>query len=126
GADVVVDGTDTFETREVVAAACEELGVPLVWGVVQEFHAQVTVFWADPPVGHAPVRLSDLYPPDASREAPSCAQVGVLGALCLQVGALLATETVKLVTGVGEPLLGRVLVIDALRARIDEVPLRPA
>ena len=126
GADVVVDGTDTFETREVVAAACEELGVPLVWGVVQEFHAQVTVFWSAPPTGHPPVRLSDLYPPDASREAPSCAQVGVLGALCLQVGALLATETVKLITGVGEPLLGRVLVIDALRARTDEVPLRPA
>jgi len=126
GAHVVIDGTDTFETREAVAAACEGLGVPLVWGVVQEFHAQATVFWSAPPAGTVPVRLADLYPPDAGREAPSCAQVGVLGALCLQVGALLATEAIKLITGVGEPLLGRVLVIDALRGRTDEVPLRPA
>ena len=126
GAHVVVDGTDTFQTREIVAEACEELGVPLVWGVVQEFHAQATVFWSAPPQGATPVRLADLYPPDAAREAPSCAQVGVLGALCLQVGALLATETIKLLTGVGEPLLGRVLVIDARRGRTDEVPLRPA
>ncbi|MEV5069173.1 ThiF family adenylyltransferase [Microbacterium sp. LMI12-1-1.1] len=126
GAHVVIDGTDTFETREAVAAACEDLGVPLVWGVVQEFHAQATVFWSTPPAGAVPVRLADLYPPDAGREAPTCAQVGVLGALCLQVGALLATEAIKLITGVGDPLLGRVLVIDALRARTDEVPLRPA
>jgi adenylyltransferase/sulfurtransferase len=126
GAHVVVDGTDTFETRDAVAAACEELGVPLVWGVVQEFHAQATVFWSAPPEGHAGVRLSDLYPPESVGDVPSCEQVGVLGPLCLQVGAILATETVKLVTGVGEPLLGRVVVIDALRGRTDEVPLRPA
>jgi adenylyltransferase/sulfurtransferase len=126
GAHVVIDGTDTFETREAVAAACEELGVPLVWGVVQEFHAQVTVFWSAPPAGTDPVRLADLYPPDAAREAPTCAQVGVLGALCLQVGSLLSIEAIKLVTGTGDPLLGRVLVIDALRGRTDEVPLRPA
>ncbi|MFD4959150.1 ThiF family adenylyltransferase [Microbacterium sp. NPDC058389] len=126
GADVVIDGTDTFPTREAVAAACEQLGVPLVWGVVQEFHAQATVFWSAPPAGTAPLRLADLYPPDAAADAPSCAQVGVLGALCLQVGSLLATEAIKLVTGIGEPLYGRVLVIDALRGRTDEVPLRPA
>lgn len=126
GAHVVIDGTDTFETREAVAAACEALGVPLVWGVVQEFHAQATVFWSSPPAGTAPLRLADLYPPDAARDTPSCAQVGVLGALCLQVGALLATEAIKLITGVGEPLLGRVLVIDARRGRTDEVALRPA
>ena len=126
GADIVVDGTDTFETREAVAAACEELGVPLVWGVVQEFHAQVTVFWSSPPAGADPVRLADLYPPDPARDAPTCAQVGVLGALCLQVGSLLSIEAIKLITGVGDSLLGRVLVIDALRGRTDEVPLRPA
>lgn len=126
GAHVVIDGTDTFETREAVAAACEELGVPLVWGVVQEFHAQVTVFWSTPPAGATPVRLADLYPTDAARDVPTCAQVGVLGALCLQVGALLGTEAIKLLTGVGEPLLGRVMVIDALRGRMSEVPLRPA
>lgn len=126
GAHVVVDGTDTFETRAAVAAACERLGVPLVWGVVQEFHAQATVFWSAPPQGYPAVRLSDLYPPESVGDVPSCEQVGVLGPLCLQVGALLATETVKLVTGVGEPLLGRVIVIDALRGRTDEIPLLPA
>lgn len=126
GADVVIDGTDTFETRDAVAAACEDLGVPLVWGVVQEFHAQATVFWTSPPEGIEPVRLRDLYPSETVGEVPSCAAVGVLGSLCLQVGALLATEAIKLITGVGEPLLGRVVVIDALRGRTDEVPLRGA
>ncbi|WP_144718401.1 ThiF family adenylyltransferase [Agrococcus jejuensis] len=126
GADVVIDGTDTFETRAAVAAACEELGVPLVWGVVQEFHAQVTVLWSSPPAGASPVALDDLYPPESVGEVPTCAQVGVLGALCLQVGGLMALEAVKLVTGIGEPLLGRVAVIDALRARQTEVPLRAA
>ena len=70
------------------------------------------------------MRLADLYPPESVGEVPTCEQVGVLGSLCMQVGAILATETIKLVTGVGEPLLGRVLVIDALRGRTDEVPLR--
>lgn len=126
GAHVVVDGSDTFATREVVASACENLGVPLVWGVVQEFHAQVTVFWSDPPSGAPGVRLADLYPSETVGDVPTCAQVGVLGSLCLQVGGILATEAIKLLTGVGEPLLGRVLVIDSLRGRFDELPLRPA
>jgi len=126
GADVVVDGTDTFDTREAVAAACETLGVPLVWGTVQEFDAQVTVFWSAPPAGVEPVVLADLYPPGSVGEVPTCAQVGVLGSLCLQVGAQLATETVKLVAGIGEPLLGRVLLIDGLRGRQHEIPLHAA
>lgn len=124
GADVVLDGTDTFASRRVVADACERLGIPLVWGVVQEFHAQVTVFWSHPPVGAEAVVLDDLHP-DAD-EAPSCAETGVLGALTLQVGAIMATEAIKLIVGVGDPLLGRVLVVDALAARTHEVPLRSA
>ncbi len=123
-ADLVIDGTDTFETRTAVAAGCEALGIPLVWGTVQEFDAQVTVFWSDPPPGVPPVRLADLYPAGSVGDVPTCAAVGVLGALCLQVGSMLAAEAVKLVTGVGEPLLGRLLVIDALHARQSEVPLR--
>ncbi|MBD7956196.1 ThiF family adenylyltransferase [Microbacterium sp. Sa4CUA7] len=124
GAHLVIDGTDTFPTRSAVAAACERLGVPLVWGVLQEFHAQVTVFWSAPPPGVAGVRLADLHPPDDVGDVPTCAQVGVLGALCLQVGGIMAIEAVKLLAGIGEPLLGRVLVIDALRGRQTEVPLR--
>ena len=123
-AHLVIDGTDTFETREAVASGCEELGVPLVWGTVQGFDAQVTVFWNRPPQGVASVVLSDLYPSGSVGEVPSCADVGVLGALCMQVGALLASEAIKLVTGIGETLLGRVLVVDGLRARQHEVPLR--
>lgn len=126
GADLVIDGSDTFDTREAVAAACEASGTPLVWGTVQEFAAQVTVFWSAPPAGTDPVRLGDLYPSGSVGFVPTCADVGVLGALCLQVGGLMATEAIKLIAGIGEPLLGRVLVIDSLRARQREVPLRPA
>lgn len=126
GAHLVIDGTDTFDTRELVAGACDGLGVPLVWGTVQGFDAQVTVFWSRPPAGVPAVQLRDLYPPGSVGEVPSCAQTGVLGALCLQVGSLLAIEAVKLIAGIGRPLLGRVLVIDGLGARQREVPLRAA
>ncbi|WP_203135366.1 ThiF family adenylyltransferase [Microbacterium sp. JZ31] len=123
-ADLVLDGSDTFDTREAVAAACEHLGVPLVWGTVQAFDAQVTVFWSNPPAGFPAVRLSDLYPAGSAGDVPTCAEVGVLGSLCLQVGALMATQAIQLIAGIGEPLLGRILVIDGLRARQHEVPLR--
>ena len=126
GVDLVIDGSDTFDTREAVAAACETLGMPLVWGTVQEFAAQVTVFWTEPPAGAAPIRLGDLYPSGSVGFVPTCADVGVLGALCLQVGGLMAIEAIKLIAGIGEPLLGRVLVIESMRARQREVPLRPA
>lgn len=124
GADLVIDGTDTFETRLEVAAAAERLGIPLVWGVIQEFAAQITVFWSAPPAGTDAVVLGDLYPEGSVGELPTCAAVGVFGALCLQAGSILAMEAIKLITGIGEPLLGRVLVIDALRAKTGEVPLR--
>lgn len=124
GYDLVVDGTDTFETRYLIDDVCAELGRPLVWASVLRFDAQVSVFWAAPPVGE-PVRLRTLFPePPEPGEVPSCAEAGVLGALCGQVGAVMAQEAVKLITGIGDPLLGRVLVIDALRARQREIPLR--
>ncbi|HWS49576.1 MAG TPA: HesA/MoeB/ThiF family protein [Microbacterium sp.] len=125
GADVVVDTSDSFQTRRHVATATEALGVPLVWGAVQEWHAQATVFWSDP-AGREPVVLADLFPVGTEGEPPSCAQVGVLGALCVQVGGLLAGEVVKLITGAGEPLLGRLAMIDALTARQHEIAIRPA
>ncbi|GAA4765593.1 ThiF family adenylyltransferase [Microbacterium gilvum] len=123
-ADVVLDGSDLFETRMAVADATEAAGIPLVWGTVQETAAQVTVFWSRPPAGSEPVVLADLFPPDRVGDPPSCAQVGVLGTLCLQIGALMATQAVALIAGIGEPLLGRVLLVDALTARHREVPLR--
>jgi sulfur-carrier protein adenylyltransferase/sulfurtransferase len=126
GAHLVIDGSDSFDTRAMVASACEQLGVPLVWGTIQAFDAQVTVFWSAPPAGVGPVVLSDLHPPESVGELPSCAQVGVMGALCLQVGSLMALEAIKLITGVGESLLGRVLVIDGLRSTQREVRLAAA
>lgn len=125
-ADLVIDGSDTFETREAVARATDSLGTPLVWGTVQEFAAQVTVFWSAPPEGWSPVLLRDLYPPGSVGDVPTCADVGVLGALCLQTGSVMAIEAIKLLAGLGDPLLGRVLVIDALQARQREVPLASA
>ena len=127
--DVVVDGTDNFATRYLVNDACVRLGLPQVWGSVLRFDAQVAVFWGNPPSGSgvAPVELRDLFPePPGEGEVPSCASAGVLGALCGQVGSLMATEVVKLVTGAGRPLLGRVAVLDALGGTWREVPLRRA
>jgi adenylyltransferase/sulfurtransferase len=127
--DVVVDGTDNFPTRYLVNDACVRLGLPEVWGSVFRFDAQISVFWGRPPEGVAPVQLRDLFPeaPDPGT-VPSCAEGGVLGAMCGQVGTVMAAEVVKLVTGIGRSLLGRVLVVDALAARWTEIPLvgRPA
>ncbi len=126
GYDLVVDGTDNFPTRYLVADACARLGLPHVWGSIYRFDAQVTVFWANPPTGAgvAAVGLRDLFPtapPPGS--VPSCAEGGVLGPMCGQVGSLMATEAIKLITGAGSPLIGRVAVLDALASRWHEVPL---
>ena len=124
GYHLVLDGTDTFETRYAVADACAKLDLPLVWGSVLGFDAQVSVFWPHAPGG---TTLRDLFPsPPAPGTVPSCAEAGVLGSLTGQVGSVMATEAIKLITGVGEPLLGRVLVLDGLAQRWTEVPLRPA
>lgn len=123
GADVVLDGTDTFASRLAVAAACERLGVPLVWGAVQEFTAQVTVFWSRPPAGAPRVVLADLHPAASTGELPTCAEVGVLGSVVLQVGSLMATQAILLIAGIGDPLLGRIALVDALRSTAREVPL---
>ena len=126
GYDVVIDGTDNFPTRFLVNDTCARLGLPLVWASVLRFDAQLSVFWATPPAGSGVtgVHLRDLFPtPPADGEVPNCADAGVLGALCGQVGSLMATETIKLITGIGSPLIGRVLVIDALSGRFSEIPL---
>lgn len=127
--DLVVDGADNFPTRYLVNDACVHLGLPEVWGSVLRFDAQVSVFWGRPPASLPiePVQLRDLFPePPPEGSVPSCAAAGVLGALCGQVGSLMATEAIKLITGVGRPLLGRVAVLDALAGTWREVPLRPA
>lgn len=120
--DLVVDGSDNFATRYLVNDGCTAAGKPLVWGSVLGFAAQVAVFWRDVPGG---VDLRDVFPePPAAGEVPSCAEAGVIGAVCAQAGSVMAMEAIKLITGIGRPLLGRVLVIDALAGRWDEVPVR--
>lgn len=126
GYDLIIDGTDTFETRYAAADAADALGLPLIWGSVLRFDAQATVFWSAPPAG-TPVSLRDVFPsPPAPGEVPSCAEAGVVGALCGQLGSLLAMEAIKLICGVGRPLLGRMLVLDALAATTREIPLAPS
>jgi adenylyltransferase/sulfurtransferase len=119
GYDLVVDGTDNFATRYLVNDACVLLGIPCVWGSVYRFDGQMSVFWG----GHGPCYrcLFPEAPPAGS--VPSCAEGGVLGVLCAAVGSAQATEAVKLITGIGTPLLGRLLVHDALRATWRELPV---
>ncbi|KUG51098.1 hypothetical protein AVL62_12680 [Serinicoccus chungangensis] len=123
GHDVVLDGADNFPTRYAVSDACVALGIPLVWAAVLRFDAQLSTFVPD--VEDA-VSLRDLFPvPPRAEDVPSCSEAGVLGALVGQVGSIMAAEVVKLVCGFGEPLVGRVLLVDALTQRTREVPLRP-
>lgn len=118
--DLVLDGADNFPTRYLVGDACARLGIPHVWGSVFRFDGQVSVWWAGEGPCYACV-FPQQPPPDA---VPSCAVGGVLGAVCASVGSVMATEAVKLVTGVGEPLVGRLLVHDALAQSWDALPVR--
>lgn len=121
GHDVVVDGSDNFATRYVVADACEILGIPTVWGAILRFTGQVSVFWP----GHGPL-YRDVFPDPPDPDAvPSCALAGVFGTLCATIGGVMGTETIKLVTGTGDPLVGRLLVHDALAATWRELRLHP-
>ena len=121
GYDFVLDGADNFATRYLVADACEILRLPCVWGSILRFDGQVSVFWA----GRGAV-YRDIFPdPPDPALVPSCAQAGVLGVLCASIGAAMGTEAVKLITGVGRPLIGRLLVYDALEASWHELRVRP-
>jgi len=120
GYDLIVDGTDNFATRYLVNDAAVLLGKPYVWGSIFRFDGQVSVFWAE----HGP-NYRDLYPePPPAGMVPSCAEGGVLGVLCATIGSLMATEAVKLITGVGDTLLGRLMVYDALEMTMRTVPVR--
>jgi molybdopterin/thiamine biosynthesis adenylyltransferase len=114
--DVVLDGTDNFDTRRIVAEACERAGKPLVSGAVSMWDGQVTVFL---PGGR---RFVDLYPVTPSAEdLPSCEVVGVMGPITGVIGTLMAMEAIKLITGAGEPLAGRLLLYDGRSARFTEL-----
>lgn len=121
--DLVLDGSDSLATRRLVAAACEALAKPLVSGAVGMFDGQVTIFAphlrrAD---GRAMPGFTALYPVEAGdSDLPSCEANGVLGPLTGVIGTLMAMEALKLITGIGEPLIGRVLVYDSKGARFSE------
>jgi len=120
GYDLVVDGTDNFPTRYLVNDACVLLGKPHVWGSIYRFDGQVSVWWAE----HGPCYRCVFPEPPPPGLVPSCAEGGVLGVLCAAIGSVQATEAIKLLTGIGEPLVGRVLVHDALRQTWDALQVR--
>jgi sulfur-carrier protein adenylyltransferase/sulfurtransferase len=108
--DLIVDGTDNFATRYLVNDACVLLGKPYVWGSIYRFDGQASVFWAE----HGPCYRC-LYPePPPPGMVPSCAEGGVLGVLCASIGSIQVNEAIKLIAGIGEPLVGRLMIYDAL------------
>jgi molybdopterin/thiamine biosynthesis adenylyltransferase/rhodanese-related sulfurtransferase len=122
--DVVVDGADNFAARYLLSDACVQLGKPLVYGAVHRFEGQVSVFDAGRQRGRAPCYRCLFPEPPAPEDAPNCAEAGVLGVLPGIIGLLQATEAIKLLLGLGEPLTGRLLHFDALRLRFRETRLQ--
>jgi adenylyltransferase/sulfurtransferase len=118
--DLIVDGTDNFATRYLVNDACVLLDKPYVWGSIYRFDGQASVFWAE----HGPCYRC-LYPePPPPGMVPSCAEGGVLGVLCASVGSIQVTEAIKVLTGVGDPLVGRLMIYDALEMTYRSVKVR--
>ena len=119
GTDVVLDGTDNFATRYNASWACAILGIPHVWASILGFDAQLTVFYAD----NGPI-YEDLFPiPPAPGSVPSCSQAGVLGPTVGIVGSAMALEAMKLITGVGTPLIGKIAYFTALEGTWEYIPL---
>ncbi len=120
GYDLIVDGTDNFATRYLVNDACVLLGKPYAWGSIFRFDGQASVFWAE----HGPCYRC-LYPePPPPGMVPSCAEGGVLGVLCASIGSIQVNEAIKLITGIGEPLVGRLMIYDALEMNYRTVRVR--
>jgi len=121
--DLIVDGTDNFATRYLVNDAAVLLGKPYIWGSIYRFDGQASVFWAGPPA-HGPCYRC-LYPePPPPGMVPSCAEGGVLGVLCASIGSIQVTEAIKVLTGIGEPLVGRLMVYDALEMTYRTIKVR--
>src|SRR4051812_13651400 len=118
--DLIVDGTDNFATRYLVNDACVLLGKPYVWGSIYRFDGQASVFWSE----YGPCYRC-LYPePPPPGMVPSCAEGGVLGVLCATIGSIQATEAIKVLTGIGEPLVGSLVVYDALEMSFRKIKAR--
>ncbi|HYG62894.1 MAG TPA: molybdopterin-synthase adenylyltransferase MoeB [Thermoanaerobaculia bacterium] len=120
GYDIVVDGTDNFPTRYLVNDACVLLGKPNVFGSIFRFEGQVSIFWG----ARGPCYRCLFPEPPPPGLVPSCAEGGVLGVLPGIIGSLQANEVIKLIAGVGDPLIGRLLLFDALKMKFRELKLR--
>jgi sulfur-carrier protein adenylyltransferase/sulfurtransferase len=122
--DLILDGTDNFATRYLVNDAAVVAGKPYVWGSIYRFEGQVSVFWEDAPNGQG-LNYRDLYPePPPPGMVPSCAEGGVLGIICASIASVMGTEAIKLITGIGEPLLGRLMIYDALEMTYRTINIR--
>jgi adenylyltransferase/sulfurtransferase len=122
--DLILDGTDNFATRYLVNDAAVLTGKPYVWGSIFRFEGQASVFWEDAPNGKG-LNYRDLYPePPPPGMVPSCAEGGVLGVLCASIGSIMVNEAIKLITGIGEPILGRLMVYDALDLTYRSIKVR--
>jgi len=118
--DIIVDGTDNFATRYLVNDACVILKKPYVWGSIYRFDGQASVFWAE----YGPCYRC-LYPePPPPGMVPSCAEGGVLGVLCATIGSIQTTEAIKVITGIGEPLIGSLMIYDALDMTFRKINVR--
>lgn len=122
GHDVVIDGADNFATRYLLAAATRRLGLPMVYAAIERFTGQASVF--DPRRADSPCYRCLFPEPPAAADAPNCSEAGVLGVLPGLVGMVQATEAMKLILGVGETLVGRLLTYDALGMRFRELKLK--
>ncbi|MDT7757857.1 MAG: sulfur-carrier protein adenylyltransferase/sulfurtransferase [Mycobacterium sp.] len=127
--DLILDGTDNFATRYLVNDAAVLAGKPYVWGSIYRFEGQVSVFWEDAPPDpdgkERGLNYRDLYPePPPPGMVPSCAEGGVLGILCASIASVMGTEAIKLITGIGDPLLGRLMVYDALDMTYRTIKIR--
>jgi sulfur-carrier protein adenylyltransferase/sulfurtransferase len=126
--DLIVDGTDNFATRYMVNDAAYFLKIPYVWGSIYRFDGQASVFW---PTLEGPDGSADapcyrcLYPePPPPGMVPSCAEGGVLGVLCASIGSIQVNEAIKLLTGIGDPLVGKLMIYDALEMEYRKLKVR--
>ncbi|MHB8187505.1 MAG: molybdopterin-synthase adenylyltransferase MoeB [Dermatophilaceae bacterium] len=118
--DLVLDGTDNFPTRYLLNDACVLLGKPDVWASIYRFDGQASIWWAR----HGPCYRCVFPEPPPPGLVPSCAEGGVFGLLCAAIGSIQAAEAVKLIVGIGDPLIGRLMVHDSLRQSWDALTVR--
>ncbi len=128
--DLLIDGSDNFATRYLASDTAEILRIPCVWGSILRYSGQASTFWSRPNDGQPGVTYRDLFPePPSAGSVPDCAEGGVLGVLCSMIGTMMATDAIKLITGIGTSMLGRLISFDAEQMtwrelRVSADPLR--